>query len=88
MRKSKPKWMRKDANVYPPSWDYHRVKAVADYYDARKDEVFLRDRTTTFVLREPKRPKDLGKGTRSPAEILRSLRLPQNDVAANLSETL
>jgi hypothetical protein len=27
----------KDHNVYPPGWNYQRAKAIADYYDARKD---------------------------------------------------
>jgi hypothetical protein len=43
MKKNKTKARPKDPNVYPPGWDYRRAKAVADYYDARKDQEFLAD---------------------------------------------
>jgi hypothetical protein len=43
MKKTQPKSRRKDPNVYPPGWDYERTKAIADYYDARKDQDFLAD---------------------------------------------
>jgi hypothetical protein len=43
MKKSSTKTRRKDPNVYPPGWDYERTKAIADYYDARKDQEFLAD---------------------------------------------
>jgi hypothetical protein len=41
MIKSKNKARRKDSNVYPPAWDYQRVKAIADYYDSRQGEDVL-----------------------------------------------
>jgi hypothetical protein len=41
MIKSKNKTRRKDPNVYPPAWDYNRVKAIADYYDSRQGEDVL-----------------------------------------------
>jgi hypothetical protein len=43
MNKAKTKGHRKDPNVYPPGWDYERTKAIADYYDSRKDQEFLAD---------------------------------------------
>lgn len=43
MKRANSKTRRKDPNVYPPGWDYKRVKAIADYYDARKDEDVLAD---------------------------------------------
>ena len=39
--KKKSSQRRKDPNIYPPGWDYQRAKAVADYYDHRKDESVL-----------------------------------------------
>jgi hypothetical protein len=47
MTKPKRKERKKDPNVYPPGWDYARAKAIADYYDARKDVDFLGDTETT-----------------------------------------
>lgn len=41
MTNSKPKIRKKDPNVYPHGWDANRTKAIADYYDSRKGEVFL-----------------------------------------------
>ena len=32
---------RRDPNVYPPAWNYRRTKAIADYYDSRKQEPLL-----------------------------------------------
>ena len=42
MTKRKVTQRRRDPNVYPPGWDYQRARAVADYYEARKDQVVLR----------------------------------------------
>jgi len=39
--KSKSRKISKDANVYPPGWNYQRAKAIAAYYDARKDKPVL-----------------------------------------------
>jgi hypothetical protein len=39
----------KDPNVYPPGWNYKRAKAVAKYYDDRKDVDFIKD----VVLLDP-----------------------------------
>ncbi len=41
MTKAKKKTARKDPNVYPPGWDYDRVKAVIDYYDNQQEEDVL-----------------------------------------------
>ncbi len=38
MKKAKASKPKKDPNVYPPGWDLQKTKAVAAYYDARKDE--------------------------------------------------
>ena len=37
MKKSKPSKPKKDPNVYPPGWDLKKTRAIAAYYDARKD---------------------------------------------------
>ncbi|MBC7783938.1 MAG: hypothetical protein H7144_08860 [Burkholderiales bacterium] len=29
---------KKDPNIYPEGWDHKKAKAVADYYDAKKDK--------------------------------------------------
>ena len=44
---AKPK--HKDSNVYPPGWDYKRVKAIADYYDSQKDEDVLKELETAIA---------------------------------------
>lgn len=41
MKKHQAAPNRSDPNAYPPGWDYRRAKAIADYYDARKDQVVL-----------------------------------------------
>jgi hypothetical protein len=38
MSKAKSTKRRSDGNVYPPGWNYRRAKAIADYYDTRKDQ--------------------------------------------------
>jgi hypothetical protein len=43
---------RRDANVYPVGWDYRRAKAVADHYDAMKDQPVLDPETVTKVSAE------------------------------------
>jgi hypothetical protein len=39
----------KDRNIYPPGWNYRRAKAIADYYDARKDEPVLDSAETSIA---------------------------------------
>ena len=45
MSKARTTRNRRDPNVYPPGWNYRRAHAVAEYYDARKDQPVL-DKTT------------------------------------------
>ena len=57
----------KDQNVYPPGWDYQRAKAIAGYYDARKDSPVLgsveaSEANTGFVWMEV--PEDLASDVR------------------------
>lgn len=41
--KKKTRRARKDPNVYPTGWNHRRTKAIADYYDARKDQPLLNE---------------------------------------------
>jgi len=43
MKKRSQKPRNPDPNVYPPGLDYARAKAIADYYDRRKDEDVVGD---------------------------------------------
>ncbi|HEX4793161.1 MAG TPA: hypothetical protein VH370_05185 [Humisphaera sp.] len=47
MKKQATRKSRRDPNVYPAGWDYARTKAVADYYDGRKDEAVLDEPSVT-----------------------------------------
>jgi hypothetical protein len=41
--KSRSKPVRKDPNVYPPGWNYERVKAIADFYDSQTEIEMLQE---------------------------------------------
>jgi len=41
MNKHKSAPRLKDPNAYAAGWNYRRAKAVADYYDTRKDQIVL-----------------------------------------------
>ena len=43
MKKTRKLPKRKDPNVYPPGLNYRKVRAIADYYDARKNEDVIGD---------------------------------------------
>jgi hypothetical protein len=49
MAKAERKPKRKDPNVYPPGWNYERVKAIADFYDSQKDEDVLKELETAIA---------------------------------------
>ena len=46
MKRPKAAKPKKDPNVYPPGWDLRKTKAIAAYYDARKNEPLDDDPST------------------------------------------